>query len=76
MKQNIDVKVFAKAKKTLVKQESGLCKVYLTAPAVDGKANKALIGVMADYFGVRKSQIQIIKGLKSPYKTISIEAFK
>jgi uncharacterized protein (TIGR00251 family) len=69
----IDVKVVAGAKRNAVKQEEGLWKVYLNSPAVEGKANKALIGLLADYFKVRKSRIVITKGLKSRHKTISIE---
>jgi len=48
-------------------------KVHLTAPAVDGKANKALIVILSEYFKKRKNQIKITKGLKSPLKTINIE---
>ena len=74
----IDIKVVPGAKKIAIKQERDIWKgeawkVYITAPAVDGKANKALIDVLAEYFQVRKSQIEIIKGLKSRHKTISIE---
>jgi hypothetical protein len=69
----IDVKVIPAAKRNCIKQEGGLWKVYLNAPAVDGKANKALIVLLAEHFEVRKGQIEIIKGLKSRHKTISIE---
>jgi len=54
--------------------EDGSWRIYLTAPAVDGKANKALIALLADYFKVRKSKIEITKGLKSRLKTISIDS--
>lgn len=69
----IAVRVVPGAKRTVVKQEEGAWKVYLTAPAVEGKANKALLACLAEHFGVRKSQIEIIKGLKSRDKTINIE---
>ena len=75
MKVTYELKVAPKAKRDSVKKEGNLWKVCLTAPAADGKANRALIGVLADYFNVRKSQIEIIKGLKSRHKTISIEPF-
>lgn len=74
----IDIKVIPGAKKNAVKQERDMWegdtwKVYVNAPAVDGKANKALIALLAEYFQVRKSRIEITKGLKSRYKTISIK---
>lgn len=69
----IDVKVIPAARKNFLKQEGEIIKVYLTAPPVDGKANKALVDFLAGHFSVKKSQIAIIKGLQSARKTISIE---
>ena len=68
----IDVKVIPGARKNLFKQEEGLTKVYLTAQAQEGKANKALVDFLAKHFHVPKAQIEITKGLKSRNKTISI----
>ena len=77
----INVKTVPGAKKNLLKEsacrqagKNGNYKVYLTAPAVEGKANQALIEYLADYFQVKKSQIEIIKGLKSRNKTVNIFA--
>ena len=60
------------AKRDLLKREGEVCKIYLTAPAVDGKANRDLILFLAEHFQVKKEQIEIIKGLKSRKKTINI----
>ena len=68
----IDVKVITQAQRTFLKAEGGKLKVYLKAPAVDGKANKALVEFLAEHFSVKKSAVEIIKGLKSQYKTINI----
>ena len=72
----IDVKVITQAKRTFLKEEGGKLKVYLNAPAVDGKANKALVEFLAEHFSVPQSAVEIIKGLKSRYKTININADK
>lgn len=69
----LDVKVIAGARKNFLKQERELTKVYLTAPAIDGKANKALVEFLSEHFHVTKSAIEIIKGLKSRTKTINIK---
>lgn len=69
----IDIRVIPQAKRNIVKQAENGLRVYLTAPAIEGKANKALMECLATHYGVRKSQIQIIKGLKSRDKTINIE---
>jgi len=68
----LEVKVIPGAKKNLFKQEAGGVKVYLTAPPVDGKANEALVSFLAEYYGIRSSRIEIIKGLKSRNKVINI----
>ncbi len=68
----IKVKVVSRAKKdSLVETDSGL-KVYIKAPAVDGKANRSLIKVLAGYFCVKSASIKIKSGLRSRNKLISI----
>lgn len=69
----IEIKVIPNAKKPQIKADEIPVKIYLSAPAVEGKANKALISVLAKYYAVKKNQIEIIKGLKSRLKTIKID---
>ena len=40
--------------------------------AHDGEANKAVIELLAKYFGVGKTRIQITKGATSKHKTVEI----
>ncbi|MFO7762088.1 MAG: DUF167 family protein [Thermodesulfobacteriota bacterium] len=47
-------------------------KLALTAPPVDGKANKALIAFLAPFFRVSKSSISILKGKQSRHKVCLI----
>jgi len=47
-------------------------KIALTAPPVDGKANKELLKFLAKYFKLPQSSIQIIAGESSRSKTILI----
>jgi uncharacterized protein (TIGR00251 family) len=68
----LEVKVVPGAKKNLFKEEARGVKVHLTAPPVDGKANEALIDFLAEYYDIRTSRIEIIKGLKSRNKVINI----
>lgn len=42
------------------------------APPVEGAANERLILVLAGWLGVSKSQITVIKGWNSRYKTLEI----
>ena len=68
----MDVKVIPNARKNAIKKEHNGWKIHLASPAIDGKANKALIAFLAEHFCLRKSDIHIIKGLKSRNKTINI----
>lgn len=72
MDKIIAIRVIPNAKKNLIKEEPGRLKVYLNAPAVEGKANKALIEILSEHFSVKKSQIQIIQGAKSRDKVVRI----
>lgn len=74
MSKTIIVKVVPRAKRENIKEEGGVLKIYMLVPAIEGRANKKLIDMLAQYWGVRKSSLTIIKGLKSRIKTISIEA--
>ncbi len=47
-------------------------KITITAPPVEGKANKKCIAYLAKYFNVAKSKIEIISGLASKNKLIRI----
>lgn len=47
--------------------------IKITAPPVDGAANKACIEYLADLLGVKKSQISIISGAASRDKVFMID---
>ncbi|MEH6548649.1 MAG: DUF167 family protein [Pseudomonadales bacterium] len=49
-------------------------KIRITAPPIDGKANKHLIAFVAKAFGVSKSQVQITSGELGRQKTIWINS--
>ena len=47
-------------------------RIKLRAPAVDGKANKALVSFLSKRLGVAKSSITILRGEKSRLKRVEI----
>jgi len=70
----VRVKVIPRAKKNNVAQaDEGSFRVYLTAPPVEGKANAALVEVLADHFKVKKRQVRILGGKKSRDKLVEID---
>ncbi|MFC1925300.1 DUF167 domain-containing protein [Chloroflexota bacterium] len=50
----------------------GVLHVKIAAPPVKGKANQELIAFMGDILGVRKSNLNIEKGITSKRKLIGI----
>ena len=46
--------------------------VYVKALAIDGKANTAIIKLLADYFDISPSLVQIISGYMSRTKVVEI----
>jgi uncharacterized protein len=47
-------------------------RVRIKAQPIEGKANKQLIAFLASEFGVSKSKVAILSGLRSRDKTVSI----
>jgi uncharacterized protein len=60
------------AKNEVVKVSEGEYKVKLTAPPVDGQANEALIKLLAKFFGVSKSSVNIVGGKTAKIKMVDI----
>lgn len=52
--------------------QDGILSVKLTAPPVEGSANKACIEFLADQLHVRKSQVALVSGEKSRDKVFEI----
>ena len=46
--------------------------VYVSEPTLEGKANKAIVKVIAEYFKMKKSEVRIVTGLKGKRKVVEI----
>jgi len=69
----IHVKVKPNSRTEEVSQENDFFLVKVKEPPKEGKANKAVIKLLANHFGVSRSQVRIVSGLKSKVKVIEIE---
>jgi len=69
----INLKVIPNAKQAKIIAEGDGHKVYIPAPAVDGKANAYLIKFLAEHFKVRKSAVTLVRGETSRHKVVDIE---
>lgn len=69
------VKVIPRSSKSEVvgKMADGTLKVKVTAPPVDGEANDAVREVMANYFGVKKREVRIVKGKSGKRKVVEVQ---
>jgi uncharacterized protein len=70
--RQIIIRAVPNASKNEVIEEEGIFKVRVTAKATDGKANKAVIETLADYFGIKRNQIRILRGEKSRDKILEL----
>ena len=68
----IQVKVKPNSRTEEVSQEADSYIVRVKDPPREGKANLAVIKLLAEHFGVPKSQVRIISGLRSRNKVIEI----
>lgn len=67
------VRVVPRAKKNeIVGVEGGVLRVRIAAPPVRGKANEVLVEFLAQALGVRKRQVEIIRGQRARNKTIRV----
>ena len=69
---SLELKIIPNAKRNELRGN----KLYLTAPAVESKANQALIEFLAGHFNVKKRQVLIVKGIKSRQKVVEIKENK
>lgn len=71
MKIIAQVKAGAKVEKVEFTGKSNV-KVWVKAPAKEGKANKAVVAALAKYFGTAQSNVEIISGHKSREKVMEV----
>ena len=68
----IQVKVKPNSKIEEVSQEGDSFIIKVKEPPKEGKANRAVIKLLAEYFGVPQSQVRILSGFRSRNKVIEV----
>ncbi len=72
----IDVKVVPSSSRDLIVGWLGeSLKIKVQAPPEKGKANAAVIDLLASKFSIDKGLIEIVSGQSSPSKVVSIHGF-
>ena len=72
MKKIITVKVIPKSSQRKIEKYNLFYKVWLKTAPEKGKANNELVGLLADFFQVKKGAISIISGTKTRKKLVEI----
>lgn len=72
MKVQVQVKIRSRKEGVEVLEDQMLL-VRVSEPPVDGKANKRIIELLAEHFGVPKSSVKLDRGGKSKIKVFEIE---
>lgn len=70
----VTVMVHPNSKKTRI--EKGLMEmlhVYVNTPPLEGKANEAVIEILADFFKIKKNEIFLLRGVKSKNKIFEVK---
>jgi len=63
------------AKKPRIEKDMlGILHVYVNKPPLEGKANKAIIESLAEFFNTKKNKIMLLSGDKSKIKVFEIVA--
>ncbi len=74
MNRRFRVRVIPGAKRTRIDAEpDGRLRIHLSAPPLDGRANRALVELLARHFGVKKKQVSIISGERNRDKLVQID---
>ena len=70
----LSVRVQPRAKRNaLVPWQSGQWKLFLTAPAVEGRANDACVEFFARGLRIARSRVRLVSGEKSRNKVVELE---
>ena len=64
------------ARNEIVGLEGDTLKVSVTAPPTRGKANQALVKLLAKCLGVRNSQVEILSGHKARRKIVRVDGIE
>ena len=70
----IQVKVLPKSSRNQVLGKEGeIFRIKLTAPPLEGRANKALMDLLSKRLGVPKKDVEIVSGRRSRLKSVRIQ---
>jgi uncharacterized protein YggU (UPF0235/DUF167 family) len=75
VRQIIEARVHTGSSRRKIELIKGIYHIYTHSKPVHGKANADAIELIADYLGVAKSTVSIIRGEKSKNKAFEINGY-
>lgn len=69
----LTLRVTPRARRNTVAVEGDLLRIHVTAPPEDGKANRAVIRLLADALGLAPSRLTVIRGESSRDKLVRLD---
>jgi uncharacterized protein (TIGR00251 family) len=59
-------------KNAVLGEHGGALKIAVTAPPLDGRANEAILDVLANWLGVKRSQVELLRGASNRNKVVLV----
>ncbi|HET9781813.1 MAG TPA: DUF167 domain-containing protein [Candidatus Dormibacteraeota bacterium] len=72
LSRRIAIVVHARSSRRRVEEVDDALHVWLTSAPVQGSANRELMDVIADHYGVARSAVTILRGHSSRHKLVEI----
>ncbi len=73
MKIQVKVKPRSKTEDVTKKMDGDVYVVRVKEPPIEGKANRAVLKLLAKHFGVPESRLRIVTGLSSKNKVVEVK---
>jgi uncharacterized protein len=71
--RRLQIKVIPNSKQNEIREDNDILIVRTRMPAVEGKANKAVIKLLSEYLSLPQSSIRITHGLRGKMKVVEID---
>jgi uncharacterized protein (TIGR00251 family) len=68
----VDLRVQPRARRAALESADGRLRAAVTAPPEDGKANAAVIALLAEAWRLPKSSFEVVKGAAARAKTVRV----
>lgn len=69
----VHIKPNSRHRQEVVEDNDGSFTIYVKSPAIEGRANKEAVELLAKYFKVSKSRVELVRGARGRCKVFRID---